>query len=100
MFYCQFDGLLLACILLEVEGDAVDTVSLVSRSLVALALEHMAEVTATDSQLPSFVKVCISLPVGTGDFDAGHEHRLVLMPLDSSRNGIEESWPPASRCTA
>ena len=88
---------LLSFVLLEVKRDTVDAMPLIRRSLVSLSLEDMSKMTTTVNQLDcQYIMEYISLPVGTSDLDAGHEHRLVLVSVDSSGDRIKERRPSAS----
>jgi hypothetical protein len=68
---------------------------LIRGSLVALALKDMSKVTSAVDQLTANIFQS-SLPVSTSDLDAGHEHRFVLVSVDCSWDGIEESGPSTS----
>jgi len=90
-------GGLLSFVLLKVERDTVDAMPLIRRGLVSLSLEDVSKMTTAVNQLDcQYIMEYISLPVGTSDLDAGHEHRLVLVSVDCSWDSVEECRPSTS----
>jgi len=68
-------------IITEVDADTVDTVPLIRRRRVTLALEHVSQMTAT---------------IATHYLRPRHAECTVRVPSYSSGHSIEESWPSTS----
>lgn len=66
----------------EVQRHRVDTVPLICRRRISLALENMTQMSTT---------------VIAHNLNPLHAKRAILIPSNSARNGIEESRPAAPR---
>jgi len=66
----------------EIQRDAIHAMSLVRRRFVAFSLEYMAAMAST---------------FAASDLCSGHTKRSILVPVNSSWDRIEESWPATMR---
>jgi hypothetical protein len=69
-------------VLAEIEADTVDTVPLVRRRLIPLALEDVSQMPAT---------------ITAHDLGPRHPKRTIGVSRDSTRDAVEVRWPSAAR---